>query len=110
MAKADRVSPEPKNEAEGPDLAEDTTEAEPRFDTRGAVEGAKVKWWQLVISISVMLGISMAITVLFSQTFEVGDDIYTFLLVESWRTYLAFGVVAGFATLIYITDCSHWKG
>ena len=41
--------------------------------------------WQVVVSGSVLLSVAILIVAFFSQTFDYGDDVIDWLLVDSWK-------------------------
>uniref|UniRef100_A0A7S2E4A6 Uncharacterized protein n=1 Tax=Haptolina brevifila TaxID=156173 RepID=A0A7S2E4A6_9EUKA len=57
-----------------------------------------------------MVGVGMLILAFFSQTFEFGDRVINWLLVDEWKPWATYGSTVGALVLLYLMDISYWEG
>ena len=80
----------------------------------GAVEDADrfqpIMTWQVMLSGSLLLSVALLIVAFFSQTFDYGDDVINYLLVDSWKPVATYGTTVAIFLVLYLFDFSYWTG
>lgn len=68
--------------------------------------------WKIVLSFTVMTGVSLLVIALFSDAFETGREVVNGLLAYAavGASYSVFAAVCVVALVLYIADISYWEG
>ena len=81
-------------------------------DSSGALVSRprRVPKWRLCLTIMLLIALVMVVIVCFSDIFETGPSMIAALVEFGGYNGLVFGVIAGFALLLYLLDVSYWSG